>query len=867
MRKILVSFMAAALLCTSVSAYAAGNGTAGMGGQEAQDQVNFLMVDEPCLEPGEAQEIVVSVGGEETLVTSAVLGWHSENGGTSCETEAAQIEGGALLFEIDCPEYGEEDVVLIDSLTYEISGTSDTVIFSEIGIDAKYGVGVSVETDPDGWLVDEDAEYEAGVVTYGMEDILTSAGMISEAISEEQAQIPATMAVGLAASQNVVVVLDPGHDTTHTGAQYGGLSEETLNLKIAQYCKEELETYSGVEVYMTRTTEECPFPGSSSANDLAGRVDYAESVGADVYVSLHLNANDNTSASGSQIYCPNKNYNSSISEEGFELADLIMEELTDLGLDNRGVYSVDSSDTKYPDGSAADYYAVIRRSKLAGFPGIIVEHAFMSNSSDLTNYLSSEESLKALGVADASGIANYFNLTKSNLKKDGDDVVYEEDGETDYTFTGLVNNAGEYWYFVDGVADFTYTGFVEFEGEKWYVEDGKVPLDKCSVIKDKTGAVGESGTWYYVVNGVVRTDFTGLADYKNSYGWWYIRDGVVDFSVNTIAKNKNGWWYVADGKVDFSYNGFGENEYGLWYCEDGKVTFEMNGVLKDKIGAIGEEGTWYYVVESKVQTGYTGVADYKNSNGWWYIRNGAVDFTANTIAKNKNGWWYVTGGKVDFSYNGFGENEKGLWYCEDGKVTFEMNSVLKDKTGAIGEEGTWYYVVESKVQTGYTGVADYKNSNGWWYISNGAVDFTANTIAKNKNGWWYVTGGKVDFSYTGFGENEKGQWYCEDGKVTFKMNGVLKDNTGAIGDAGDWYYVVESKVQTDYTGIADYKNSYGWWYVDGGKVDFSYTGAAQNVYGWWYVKDGKVDFTYNGTVTVSGSECLVEDGKLVSLAS
>ncbi|MCC8152299.1 MAG: hypothetical protein LIO96_12865, partial [Lachnospiraceae bacterium] len=132
---------------------------------------------------------------------------------------------------------------------------------------------------------------------------------------------------------------------------------------------------------------------------------------------------------------------------------------------------------------------------------------------------------------------------------------------------------------------------------------------------------------------------------------------------------------------------------------------------------------------SKVQTGYTGVADYANSNGWWYIKNGKVDFSANTVAKNKNGWWYVKGGKVQFNYTGFGTNSNGSWYCESGKVKFNNNNVIQDKTGALGTKGTWYYVVGSKVQTSYTGVANYSNSNGWWYIKNGKVDFSFNGIA------------------------------------------------------------------------------------------------------------------------------------------
>ncbi len=67
--------------------------------------------------------------------------------------------------------------------------------------------------------------------------------------------------------------------------------------------------------------------------------------------------------------------------------------------------------TKYPDGSLADYYGVIRRSKEAGITAIIVEHAFLTNASDAA-FLSQESNLQRLGAADATGIANYLGLTK-----------------------------------------------------------------------------------------------------------------------------------------------------------------------------------------------------------------------------------------------------------------------------------------------------------------------------------------------------------------------------------------------------------------------------------------------------------------------
>ncbi len=274
------------------------------------------------------------------------------------------------------------------------------------------------------------------------------------------------------------------------------------------------------------------------------------------------------------------------------------------------------------------------------------------------------------------------------------------------------------------------------------------------------------------------------------------------------------WYYYKDGEVDTSYNGFATNSNGSWYVENGKVTFNKNSVIKDTAGVLGTKGTWYYVVGSKVRYDFTGLANYKNENGWWYIRNGVVDFTANGVYKNQNGWYYVNGGKVQFDYSGFGKNSNGSWYIEGGKVRFNKNSVIKDTKGVLGTKGTWYYVVGSKVRYDFTGLANYKNENGWWYIRNGVVDFTANTVAKNKNGWWYVTGGKVQFDFTGLAnyKNENGWWYIKNGKVDFTANTVAKNKNG-------WYYVVGGKVDFSYNGIA--QNSNGWWYIKGGKVDFS----------------------------------------------
>lgn len=209
-----------------------------------------------------------------------------------------------------------------------------------------------------------------------------------------------------AKSSDLVVVLDAGHGGYDFGASGSGLYEKILNLKIAQYCKSELEKYKGVKVYMTRSKD--TYVG------LDERVSIASGVKADVFVSIHINSAVTASATGAEVYYPNLNYRPSVGAKGRKLAGEIQKKLVALGLYNRGIkIRTFSGGTVYADNSAADYYAVIRGSKKAGFPGVIVEHAFISNPADVRSYLSSNVSLKALGVADAKGIAACYGLKKT----------------------------------------------------------------------------------------------------------------------------------------------------------------------------------------------------------------------------------------------------------------------------------------------------------------------------------------------------------------------------------------------------------------------------------------------------------------------
>ncbi|MCD8365774.1 MAG: hypothetical protein LUC83_08210 [Clostridiales bacterium] len=271
-----------------------------------------------------------------------------------------------------------------------------------------------------------------------------------------------------------------------------------------------------------------------------------------------------------------------------------------------------------------------------------------------------------------------------------------------------------------------------------YTATGVISYDSmtCEVSASNSGTGkltakgGSLSTWLnvkvnrsYDLTGKAGKTYTGIYSYNGTK--YYLVNGWVQATYTGTVKDSSGIWYVVDGVADTSYTGFQKYGSTWYYFESGQVTYSKNSVIKDNDSngesTIDGNASWWYVVGSKVQTDFTGLADYSNENGWWYIENGKVTFSKNTVAKNKNGWYYVKNSKVVFSYTGFAENSNGWWYIEKGKVTFKKNSVIK---GTVDGTTAWWYVTGSKVQTGFTGLANYSNSNGWWYIKNGKVDFT-----------------------------------------------------------------------------------------------------------------------------------------------
>ena len=170
------------------------------------------------------------------------------------------------------------------------------------------------------------------------------------------------------------IVVDAGHGGKDSGAPGRKSLEKNHALDIARRLRTELQK-RGANVLMTRDGD--------YFISLQGRSDFANARQADVFISVHLDSADNSSASGSSVY-----YTSS---QSLPLAREVSQELVRAtGLSNRGIHQ--------------RRLWVTRKTTM---PSVLTESAYMSNARDEA-LLMKPEFRQKIASALAQGISNYF---------------------------------------------------------------------------------------------------------------------------------------------------------------------------------------------------------------------------------------------------------------------------------------------------------------------------------------------------------------------------------------------------------------------------------------------------------------------------
>ena len=607
------------------------------------------------------QSVIMSFGDETTVIESAVLTYR--DGGEIKTAESDTVAENFAVFLLPIAQDGvervwESAVVRITGIEYTVSlqdseGMTQTEVSEETASEVLQDTEESLDEETVNLVEDSIISTKGDGIT-GEEiadSIEKSIELVPDADVTAQISTFSMESVGRAA-QKYVIVLDPGHGGYDGGAEnQNGISSESeskLTLKIANYVKQELEKSSQFVVYMTRTDD--------SYVGLSERVNYAASKNADILVSLHLNSADSKTANGAEILVPRTGrYNSKVAENAGQLAQDILKKLVSLGLYNRGlVYRDSASGTKYPDGSTADYYAIVRQGLQAGIPSIIVEHAFISSTVD-AKFLDSEADLQKIGRADAEGIAQYFGVTLSNSSNNN-----SNSNSSNSDKNGWVKENRNWYYYKSNAKQ---TGWQKVDGKWYYLKANGVM---------QTYWYLENGKYYFLgANGSVRTGW------QNIWGKYYHfdSDGVMQTGWQKID---GAWYYFGNEKNGAMQVGWQIVDHEYYYIVDSGVMqtywrkidgnyyfFGANGVRRTGWQKIW--GKWYYLDENGVmQTGWQKI------KGVWYYFGGSSD------GAMKTGWQTING--KTYYFDSEGAMATGTVTIGGTKYEFNSSGALKEET-------------------------------------------------------------------------------------------------------------------------------------------------------------------------------------------
>ena len=185
----------------------------------------------------------------------------------------------------------------------------------------------------------------------------------------------------------IKIYIDQGHnpENPNAGAEGNGLREQDITYRVGQELAALLRSDGRFEVRLSRPTPATTL-GNSNTTSLRARTTDANEWGADYFISIHTNASENPSASGSEAFAYSRQ------SEGFFLGEDILTGLAAAtGLRDRGMQV------------RPGLYVL----KKTAMPAVLVELGFITNPGDAA-LMNSRPDLFAEGIY--RGILQYLNL-------------------------------------------------------------------------------------------------------------------------------------------------------------------------------------------------------------------------------------------------------------------------------------------------------------------------------------------------------------------------------------------------------------------------------------------------------------------------
>ena len=775
---------------------------------KAENRLNYILVESPYLESPNTQNIVVSWGDGTEQISNMRITVQKEDGSTE-EWTCSNQSGYLYVFSKEYVDESEQSTYKVTDIRFEENQQEQCFLLTDLNVEAEFGVNKAYDGIEELQPLDPEDAVETSIVTIdenGETEAQDNIASALTAVSEEMGAVAGIRSAEKAGE--IVVALDPGHDNRHGGTSGSGLTEQELTLKIAKYAKAELETYNGVKVYMTRTTAACPYPktGTSGAC-IEKRVQAAAEAGAKIYVSLHLNSGA-ASANGAEIIIPNSSWKPQLSTQGKELAEKILNELAAVGLNKRPtpIYSKDTTvNEKYPDGSISDYYSVQICAKEAGIPGIIVEHAFLSNANDVNKFLKTEEGLKQLGTADATGIAKYLGLSKGQWIQVGDGWKYLINGN--YVVNQWLD-IGEQRYYFDK-SGYRVTGWQTIDGQKYYfMPDGSMYSN---------GWLSFGSTYYYMMpDGHMHTGWLSFGStyyYLNSEGirvtGWQTIDGQRYYFMPDGTRYSNGWlsfgstyyYMMPDGHMHTGWLSFGSTYYYLnsegirvtgWQTIDGQRYYFMPDGTRYSNGWLSFGSTYYYMMP-----------DGHMHTGW--LSFGSTYYYLNSEGIRVTGWQTIEGKEYYFDENGIRQDDikKVGWQTIDGQKYYFMPDGSMYSNGWLSFGSTYYYMMP-----------DGHMHTGW--LSFGSTYYYLNSEGIRVTGWQTIDGQRYYFMPDG---TRYSNGWLSFGSTYYYMMPDGHMHTGWLSFGSTYYYLNSEGIRVT-----------GWQTIEGKEYYFDENGIKQEGY-------------------------------------
>ena len=135
---------------------------------------------------------------------------------------------------------------------------------------------------------------------------------------------------------------------------------------------------------------------------------------------------------------------------------------------------------------------------------------------------------------------------KSGLVQDPDnleDWYFLANGQVQMNHTGLTEY-DKAWFFVEeGKLDTNLNAYVYYDGGKFLVAAGQLKSEVSGLVQDPNSLED----WYFLANGQVQTQYSGLAEYDGA--WFYVESGVFMNEYTGYVDYNGGTFYVINGQM------------------------------------------------------------------------------------------------------------------------------------------------------------------------------------------------------------------------------------------------------------------------------------------------------------------------------